>query len=136
MARRSQHAIEAVDFGVGVGRLTGHDQARWHGWVAGPQALGHGDRGVVRVAHGEENFEIGVVLFEECAEVFFQAVIHSGERLEDADGCAIAQGRRAHAAVTHGGDDGEDAVDQRARDQSGKQGWQKPGEHFYTVTSP
>ena len=85
--------------------------------VARAQAVGDGNRGVVGVAHGEENLEIGVLLFEERAQVFFEAVIDSGERLEDADGCAVGQRRRAHATITDGGDDGEDAVDQRARDE-------------------
>ena len=85
----------------------------------------------------EKNFEIGVQLFEECAEIFFEALIDSGESFEDADGWGIVAGAAGAIAITRGGDDGRaDAVDQRARDQSGKQGWRKPGEHFYTVTSP
>jgi len=38
--------------------------------------------------------------------------------------------------IAQGGDDGEDAVNQRARHQKRNRGWQKPGRHFYTVTSP
>jgi hypothetical protein len=34
-------------------------------------------------------------------------------------------------AIAHGSDDGEDAIGARANDDA----WQKPGEHFYTVTS-
>ena len=52
-----------------------------------------------------------------AGQEFFQAVIDSGQRLEDADGRAAGQGLRTHATVTDGGDDGEDAVDQRARDE-------------------
>ena len=48
-----------------------------------------------------------------------------------ADGRCLAQLWRAHSAIASGGDDREDAVYQRARDQ----GWQQEREHPYTVTS-
>ncbi len=68
------------------------------------------------------------MLFEERAQIFFQTVIDSGQRLEDADRRGTGEGRRAHAAIAERGDDGEDAVDQRARGKD--KGKQKPGEHF------
>ena len=42
-----------------------------------------------------------------------------------------AQFRRAHGAVSHGREDGEDAIDQRSRHQ----GQQKQGEHSLNVAT-
>ena len=131
MARRRQHEIQAVDLGVGIGRLAGHDQPRGHLRIARAQPLHHRNRRVVRRAHGEQNFELRVVLLEERAQVFFQPIVDSGQRLQHADWRRHAQWRRTHRAIANRGDDGEHAIDQRAGDQ----GRQQKREHIYTVTS-
>ena len=53
--------------------------------IARAQPLHHRNRRIVGAAHREQNFEVGVVLLEERAQIFFQPVVDSGQRFEDAD---------------------------------------------------
>ena len=48
VARGGQHAVQAVDLGVGIGRLAGDDEARGNRRVARPQLFHHRYGGVVR----------------------------------------------------------------------------------------
>ena len=91
-----KHLLQAVDLGVGIGRLAGHQQARRNVRIfRGEDFSTIATAGSSWASHREQNFEGGIVLLEKSSQIGFEAEIESGERFENADRFGRASGLAA-----------------------------------------
>jgi hypothetical protein len=123
---RGKHPVEAVHLRIRVRRLPRDNQPRCCRRVLRAQSLNHRDRRVGPAPHREENLEYAILLLEEAAQIFFQPVVHTRERLQDTDGRPFPGRRWRYRPVTRRRHDRQHAVNQR----SGHQGQQRQREHF------
>jgi len=84
--RRTVHVGEVTDLEVGADHPVVHDEGKVAPRQVAHDPLRDRDRGVLRVAHPEDDLKLGVVLLAEGAEVLVEPRFRAPERLEHGDG--------------------------------------------------
>jgi hypothetical protein len=67
------------------GQVINPTSSAWNGGKFAAQLFHQRNGGIGGVVHGKQDLELTVPLREEASQVGFQALVHAGERFEDAD---------------------------------------------------
>jgi hypothetical protein len=109
-ARRCHHVFEAPDLCVRPLRLARRQQPRRYARVFRAESLDDGNGRVGLVPHGEQKFEVRVLLLEKRAQQRFQVRLRAVERLEDGNRRHFAKPFLGLAGKVVDGDERDDAI--------------------------
>ncbi len=89
--RERDHLVERKHLCIGPLGRAGNHNAAVYVRVSQAQLFRECDRGIIRAARANNNFELGIVLLKEAFEILLEAFLHAMHRFKDRYGGKLAR---------------------------------------------